>query len=129
MITDTGTTEALRSACWTMGASAGIPVERRDEWCDLGVRLIKAELATANDSLDAAWQEAEAALPEGWVVEGTRRVLMAGLPKMQRWGATACPLTPKGRNWRGIYETQYADGPTPAAALRALAAVLLERAG
>ena len=76
--------------------------------------------------LSEAWDEAEAALPDGWVIEGTRRVLMAGLPNMQRWGASACPLTPKGRNWRGIYETQFADGSTPVAALHALAQRLRE---
>lgn len=37
--------DALRATTWTMGASARIPVARRDEWCDMADRLFFAELA------------------------------------------------------------------------------------
>ena len=62
------------------------------------------------ESLDAAWAEAEGALPVGWALTH----LMAD-PGSGGWAAFAEP--PTG------YE-QEGDGPTPAAALRALAAKL-----
>ena len=74
--------------------------------------------------LDAAWAEAEAALPEGWEIARTSRVRMAGLEQMQRWEAMAAPVKARGRGWRGTFVVQYADGLTPAAALLALAAAL-----
>ena len=76
--------------------------------------------------IDCAWQEAEAALPEGWEIARTTRVRMSGLEAMQRWEAMAAPIKPRGRDWRSQYVVQYADGPTPAAALRALAQKLRE---
>ena len=42
--------EALRAMTWTMGASARIPVERRDEWCAMAERLFFAELAMREHS-------------------------------------------------------------------------------
>jgi hypothetical protein len=43
---------ALHSALWTMAASARIPVERREEWCDMGIRLVRAELDAARQPTD-----------------------------------------------------------------------------
>lgn len=71
------------------------------------------------DSLDAAWAEAEAALPEGWSFR-----LEHEAPE-HFWAQAST-------NWRfdDPDETLPAcEGPTPAAALRALAAKLRERAG
>lgn len=67
------------------------------------------------DSLDAAWAEAEAALPEGHVLAEVRLFDDGTL-----WGASTNNVTGVGRyHWSG-------DGPTPAAALRALATNLRE---
>jgi hypothetical protein len=77
--------------------------------------------------LDAAWEAAESALPEGWVIVQVTRVQIAGLESIERWGATAAPRKAKGRNWRGVYESRFAS--TPAAALRALAARLAQPEG
>lgn len=60
-------------------------------------------------SLDAAWAEAEAALPEGWAID---RVYWRDDITWSAWAANTT-----GGGLRG-------DGDTPAAALRALAAVL-----
>jgi hypothetical protein len=70
------------------------------------------------DSLDAAWAEAEAALPE--------RACGLSITAQGDWGVV--------RNWAAwAYApgepTITGNGPTPAAALRALAARLRERAG
>jgi hypothetical protein len=64
-------------------------------------------------TLDAAWAEAEAALPEGW------RLSLATNPP--EYGATA---------WSPDPSEPYAvgrDGDTPAAALRALALALRDQ--
>jgi hypothetical protein len=37
--------DVLRSVLWAMAASARIPVERRNEWTDMGVNLYNAEIA------------------------------------------------------------------------------------
>jgi hypothetical protein len=81
------------------------------------------------DTLDAAWAEAEAALPEGWVcgVQGTDLAVPGRL--YDAWAGV-------GRHW-DEHAGRLADtppecfgfGPTPAAALRELAARLRERAG
>lgn len=66
------------------------------------------------DSLDAAWAEAEAALPPIGEDE---------------WGFAVSPVTMEGqRVYRAVaWNVDRVDGPTPAAALRALAAKLRER--
>ena len=70
--------------------------------------------------LDAAWADLEAALPEGWVVDGVRLLYDDGVP-IGQWVARAC--LPEGAMHSQI--PLVADcGPTPAAALRALAARL-----
>jgi hypothetical protein len=84
-------------------------------------------------SLDAAWAEAEAALPEGWRFRYIAPAMYTGdnLPPHLMWFASATP-----RGWfdfLGPYVEGVDDdciegiGPTPAAALRALAATLRER--
>lgn len=72
-----------------------------------------------HDSIDAAWAEAEAALPEGWMgpsfaeqTEGTWRAYVSRRPTARRREAPPEIVT--------------VVGPTPAAALRALAAKLRE---
>lgn len=95
----------------------------------------------AVDSLDAAWAEAEAALPEGWrFVELSNCLTDPGEPEQDGWRvcwlafAAPAPLTILSA-MEGIYDDGLNDyrehvegsGPTPAAALRALAAALRER--
>lgn len=73
---------------------------------------VLALLATA-DRLDAAWAEAEAALPEGWYISNVRRRSLTG-----RYSASATLAgSETGVNVSGF-------GPSPAAALTALAARL-----
>ena len=81
---------------------------------------------TLEDSLDAAWAEAEAALPGGAVIEGLGWERgKDGPPDARypdRWHARAYRWD-VGRPW----ERKYGDpAPTPAAALRSLAARLRE---
>jgi integrase len=83
---------------------------------------IEAIRAAFSDSLDAAWAEAEAALPEGWGLRLTKAERHATLPGEGRVFAHAKP--PYGSRRPRIR----GEGPTPAAALRALAAKLRERA-
>ncbi len=71
------------------------------------------------DFLDAAWVEAEAALPEGW----TLRLSNGGHP--ERYAATAIRLDD---GWEPQKDIR-APGPTPTAALRALVAKLREAQG
>lgn len=74
--------------------------------------------ATAPDSLDAAWAEAEAALPEGVAFTLTRAATPSdGRPTA--YYATADPIYSSA-----IRSKMQISGPTPAAALRALAARL-----
>jgi len=72
------------------------------------------------DSLDAAWAEAEAALPEGWRLDGLNPGIVSDRGvRTPGWVARA---------W-GSGETIWVRATTPAAALRALAAKLQETAG
>jgi hypothetical protein len=71
--------------------------------------------------LDAAWKEAEEALPEGWALWGVR------------WRSPNAKSRPKGQYeaWAGQIKEHRAgasgySADTPAAALRALAAKLME---
>jgi hypothetical protein len=69
------------------------------------------------ESLDDAWAEAEAALPEGWAW-GHVQLLVDDDGTNPEWQAlVGCPST---------NETESALGPSPAAALRALAEKLRE---
>lgn len=73
------------------------------------------------DSLDAAWQRAEAALPEGWVVDGVRRLYDEGHDG-RRFVARAVQPIPDEDNPEGnSMALVIGNGPTPAAALNALA--------
>lgn len=74
-----------------------------------------------DDSLDAAWAEAEAALPEGWQL-----VLLRGLAGDYSAHAEDISKRPDDGSWTHE-EERFAFGRTPAAALRALAAKLRER--
>ena len=78
------------------------------------------------DSLDAAWAEAEAALPEGWLLWGVRFRAPAPSRKTGQYEAWAGPVgltdaAPWPRPSRGL--SGY-SASTPATALRALAARL-----
>ena len=76
-------------------------------------------LAVFMSGLDAAWAEAEAALPEGWCVSEILNAIPAhGTLPTSKASAIAAPIDPDGP------ESVFAHGPTPAAALRALAAKL-----
>jgi hypothetical protein len=85
------------------------------------------------DSLDAAWAEAEAALPEGWALAGLEqrwpdwddRGNGIGVPW---WDVSADSNATVGCATCGSDVLKYHDasGPTPAAALRALAEKLRE---
>jgi hypothetical protein len=65
------------------------------------------------DSLDAAWAEAEAALPEGWALQ---------VAKDRADGQAEAMAGPIEFSWPPHVVRVF--GPTPAAALRALAAKL-----
>lgn len=74
------------------------------------------------DSLDAAWAEAEAALPEGWFLLELRRLRIGRKLGAIVWQAVAGP---EGSDMPGVLpERLAAEDPAPAAALRALAAKL-----
>ena len=82
-----------------------------------------AVLALLTNSLDAAWAEAEAALPEGWVIhrlmqiEGGEWSARIVGPGYAEWLANHTPDSPD----RPVVQL---CGSTPAAALRALVAEL-----
>jgi len=80
---------------------------------------IEAE-AIAADSLDAALAEVEAALPKGWHLCAVERHCHVGDATPGEWGAYAHDAN----RW----ESESAQGPTPAAALRALTVKLRETA-
>lgn len=71
--------------------------------------------------LDAAWAEVEAALPEGWAILQLHHTAMMD----QRWQAEAQSRVGPVVMWNKV-RTVIAEGLTPAAALRALAAKLPE---
>ena len=77
-----------------------------------------ADVAMRAESLDAAWAEAEAALPKGVGLE----LLYLGSLVPDRYGARAF-------DGKRLPSLALAGGPTPAAALRGLTAKLRERAG
>ena len=80
---------------------------------------LSSHLQRDDESLDAAWAEVEAALPEGWMFStGTGS---AQYRDDEPFGARATPIK---LAWPIILVEGY--GPTPAAALRALAARLRE---
>lgn len=74
-------------------------------------------LAEDRMTLDKAWDEAEAALPDGWSLG-----MLWGTTASERWGAMACPWPPKPND-----SHEFGGGDTPIAALRQLAGRLAER--
>lgn len=73
--------------------------------------------------LGEAWQAAEEALPEGWLLDGVR---LAGIaPSQIKAGWEAAAIGKWDRSSRSR-PAEYGYGPTPAAALQALAAKLRE---
>lgn len=81
--------------------------------CVPNTERILAEIRA--DSLDAAWAEAEAALPDGWCLKLHSDVDVDATDYL----AIAQPNTEMPRDLH-----EWAPGPTPAAALRALAVKL-----
>lgn len=84
-------------------------------------------------TLDAAWAEAEAALPEGqWMLEVIRYGIAPGDVNPSTGYTLDFPPEPyaatAGRHWSANIE-HTAFGPTPAAALTALASRLRAAAG
>ena len=71
------------------------------------------------DSLDAAWAEAEAALPDEWGIE-----IVPNLTKAPAINGAWIAMKVRDMPWRGF--GVYGSGDTPAAALRALTARLSE---
>ena len=115
-----------------MVAGPGEPPHEADP-DDPDLMLIRSRMATlpvetdptrlvwlTADSLDSAWAEAEAALPEGWEIDGIYRVV-ARTSLDREWEVEA-----HESDWQGAEDSHYARGATPAAALRALAANLRE---
>jgi hypothetical protein len=87
----------------------------------------EAALRPPLDDLEAAWAEAEAALPEGWIFHGVE------LADHSMDGGSWGPDWMASMSWPGHCEYDdcdhdeafhVANGPTPAAALRALAAAI-----
>ena len=76
------------------------------------------------DSLDASWAEAEAAQPEGWFI-GVESGWPISAEQPDGYRAVA------SRDQTYLFDGPSAsgEGPTPAAALRALAAKLREAVG
>ena len=100
------------------------PEETTEGWTGqtLAVAILAADPALAAAlELGLAWQEAEAALPEGWAKENLQHTAMMD----QRWQAEAGSRIGPVIQWNKV-RTVIAEGPTPAAALRALAARLRE---
>jgi hypothetical protein len=79
-----------------------------------------------DEGLDVAWREAEAALPEGWHVGEVKNTdyRVSTMGDGERWLVMAWEFgdNPDYRTFESAY------GPTPAAALRALAARLRDAA-
>ncbi len=129
---------------WKAGDPKAKEQENEGEVRKMLARWQAHGIVVASDSLDAAWPEAEAALPEGWTLEIRQvrefRVLrpynvVTGQPgetieALIGYSATATNLrTPDdGSMGGGQYQTVGAMADTPVAALRALVAKLRERA-
>lgn len=92
-------------------------VSRADADLIVALRNAAPELLASEPTLDAAWAEAEAALPEGW-----RLAIDPYYPT--GWEAHAYDINEVPTSARSDHSTGACFGPTPAAALRALAAAL-----
>jgi hypothetical protein len=122
----TGEDDGTLSACEIIGPDGEIAMTAeavrnayvQGTWPD--VTLIDV---ASPDSLDAAWAEAEAALPEGWAIDG----VMRGDPGPWVASSTASVISAHiADDWRWAESHHDGYGPTPAAALRDLAAKLRE---
>jgi hypothetical protein len=86
------------------------------------------EAALAAMELGAAWQEAEGALPEGWVplnVSPDEDWAVGDVPQDEpNWQASTCSLAFFNGETDADAHMAYGKGPSPSAALRALAAAL-----
>ena len=107
--------------------------EDSDRWYSRVAGDVLAEAIA--DSLDAAWASAEAALPEGWQLEVVHRGALTGdinpwtgyaiTEPREQYVAEAAHVWYGGPTWKRIDPPEAkAEGPTPAAALRALTAKL-----
>ena len=81
-----------------------------------------------NTTLDSAWNDAEAVLPEGGELFLSSNL---AYPPERRYEAEAGPRVASedhtGITWRGVpFQSQVGYGPTPVAALQALIAKLRE---
>ena len=85
---------------------------------------VEARVEVVPDSLDASWAEAEAARPEGWFI-GVESGWPISAEQPDGYRAVA------SRDQTYLFDGPSAsgEGPTPAAALRALAAKLREAVG
>ena len=85
---------------------------------------VEARVDVVRDSLDASWAEAEAARPEGWFI-GVESGWPISAEQPDGYRAVA------SRDQAYLFDGPSAsgEGPTPAAALRALAAKLREHWG
>ena len=96
-----------------------------DGFCPSGLDETTARMALNHPALRAAlelgcaWKRAEAALPEGWAIN-----MLWGTTTEDRWGAHAGPFPAVAGQYR---ESETAGGPTPTAALNALADALEAR--
>lgn len=95
------------------------------EWQQKVDRLSK-QVAYIRDSivpgtLDAAWAAVLAALPDGWTLDSLQ---FRRSPEREWWEAFAAEA-----DYQGAEDLHMASGPTPAAALRALAEKLAEVKG
>lgn len=90
------------------------------------------ERASPWDHLGSAWAEAVMALPEGWEILDLTRVndlshCCSYCYAERTWTAMAGKV-PANMDAEEVTGAEYATGPTPAAALRALASKLRDRA-
>jgi hypothetical protein len=122
--------EALPDAhCGPEWRSRHAPECRQEDFEDVMARLtpLLNRFSGRDDGLDAAWREAEATLPEGVELFLTKDVLNEPDERYEV-EASARTLTEgrTGADWTfsADFKAQIAYGPTPAAALRNLAARL-----
>ena len=93
--------------------------------------ILRAALSTTPATLDAAWAEAEAALQPKEVILSIRRTADGG---WEVWAGVPDPVPPDVDYGYGVgkgdggWGPDWAEGPTPAAALLALAGNLREYA-
>ena len=85
---------------------------------------VAARATPSEPTLDAAWKAAEAALPEGWSLSSLTKNSQRGQTVAQAWWASCFGTKRTFGHERRAVGRRMAYGPTPAAALLALAARL-----